>query len=318
MRHIHILTLMGLLWYSDVCFSQFTDSEVRMLRKRARDSSLGYDEMRALEEEISASLALRDELHFLRRSGTSEQDRITWISEKLRGGLRQLMEDTKPVGLSTRGTSAAAAAIERAHIREARLREIYEREQAEKEHEAYVSNTRRMELVDQAIRDLRARAAQHQLDTRSLVRLDEMLLGYREAEAAHVFNGTDIHMARARRMQIEKFIGDNQNAAIAHMQRQEALIDQTLRDLAARAGKDICESEQRELDSMLAEYRELSVRVISAQLNQEVRGGSNKDVVEVHRAAQSHRSHIEKYISHLKRESQCSTPHSSRRLSPSS
>jgi hypothetical protein len=328
------------VWTFDSCLTQFTDAEIRNLRRRAKDAGLHGSDLDIVNSHIAESIIVRDNLHVLKKREPHETIKINDMSLMLREKYRELVVKTNPVA-NKKGTSAAERAIERLRSRRAIIAAEEERQRIEREQLDYVANTRQLKLVDESIRVLQARGVTYELNNEGKIfeyamdvtcywpaqdmrRLDVLLESYRAAEANHIFNNTGvkvcsttrcIHMflwrafpqeSRDIRVSIEKFISHHQGLAFTNRMRQEELLDKSLRDFAARAAEP---DDATDLVICPADLEELDnmlgrYRELSMRvIKQQHLSGSV--ALEDRKAAQTVKMDIEKYIGLHKKQAKC-------------
>lgn len=211
MRNVSCIALI-LFYFLQECSSQFTDVEIRNLRRRAVDSGFSLSEFEALERQITESLNLRRSLHELKMKNPLERERIEDLSLSLREKFRELLTQTNPMA-NHRGTSAAERAIERLHRRRAIKQAEEEKLRLEREQLDYIANTRKLQLVDESIRSLKARGEAYELRFEGwcdhvceriacisilcvdMKHLNFLLESYRAVEASSIFNNTSVKVS---------------------------------------------------------------------------------------------------------------------------
>lgn len=154
--------LLTLLWLFDSYSSQFTNVEIRNLRRRAKDAGFSNADMISLESQIADSVNIRYELDMIKKNEPHEITKINDMSSLLRDKFRELIAKTNPV-FNQKGTSAAERAIERLKIRRSLKAAEEEKQRMEREQLNYVANTKKLKLVDESIRVLRARGVTYEL-----------------------------------------------------------------------------------------------------------------------------------------------------------
>lgn len=169
----------------------------------------------------------------------------------------------------------------------------------------YIQNMRKMQLVDKTVRELQSRAIFHGLDEYGTNRVNDLLNEYRMLEADYIFNGTNVQAAQAQKRFIEKFIGDSQAIEITNKQRQKELLDRTIQELAARGVSFMCRPEMKELDRMLAVYRDFGFQLIELSNSKDSTASSAELMAQYQKSTQTQKLAIEKYIGSTKSTSKC-------------
>ena len=162
-RHMNIWFLIGVVnLLNNLCLGQFTDHEIRSLRRRAKDADLSDDDIETLNTRISDSLVLRNELITMKQNDPHNKEAIDAMASQLRESYRELVAKTNPLG-NRRGMSAAERAIERHKARRALQEAAEEKLRLEMEQLDYIANSRKLVLVDESIQQLRRRGEAYEL-----------------------------------------------------------------------------------------------------------------------------------------------------------
>jgi hypothetical protein len=139
--------------------TQFSPDDIQMLHQRAESAQLSPSQMSYFNLQISSGLALKEDLEYLKENSKDEIGNILRVkSELLQKTLSRLMEMTNPSRPLEEHRKSTLAAIQRGKKRRLELQRQLEEERFAREHVVYVSNVRKLELVDGTIRSLRHRA----------------------------------------------------------------------------------------------------------------------------------------------------------------
>jgi hypothetical protein len=145
--------------WTKIALTQFSPDDIEMLHQRAEYAQLSHSQLITLDIQISSSLALKQDLEYLQQNTNGEGDNILRIkSDLLQKSFRKLMEMTNPSHRHEEHRKATLAAIQRGKKRKVELQRQLEEQRFANEHLAYVSNVRKLELVDVTIHSLRHRA----------------------------------------------------------------------------------------------------------------------------------------------------------------
>jgi hypothetical protein len=155
-----------------VTVAHFSPEEIHQLHERVNQIQLSPSQLSQFHSQLAIGIALREDFELLRNNIQQEDQKILEVKEKLlQRSYQKLLEMTDP--LSKKGNRAATiAAIQRGKQRRIELQRKLEDEKLANEHLTYVSNLRKLEIVDGTIQTLRHRAVTFELShDRKLVSL---------------------------------------------------------------------------------------------------------------------------------------------------
>lgn len=162
MKDIISLFFIQFLYFS---LAQFTSNEISMLRKRAADAGFLEDEMNFLNDKIAESLDMKRLM-----SATLDDTSKSEMRNTLLQNFKDLLAFTNPKSDKHRVIPASAFAMAMKRRQQRLEKEEEERRQREKRlaDQQYVEQLRKMELVENYIRDFERRGVDAGLSDRGI------------------------------------------------------------------------------------------------------------------------------------------------------
>lgn len=153
--------------------AQFSLEEIKMLNIRLQSVKLTTEQYNLFQLQLSSGIALKEDIERLITDDiTSQDEKIIFIKKQLLKRMYdKLLEMTNPMITQYEySRKVTDAAIQRAKKRKLELQRQQEEEKKAHEEITYVSNLRKLELVDGTIQTLRNRANHLELsDLRELM-----------------------------------------------------------------------------------------------------------------------------------------------------
>lgn len=207
--------------YLKIILSIFNINELEIIKNKLNNLELTRNERNNLNINLNIIEILQEDINILKlNNNENNNNEIIKIKnnllEKSYQKLIDLIDGTKRSKINYH---AAKYAIERSKQRKLEEQRLLEKEKLEKEHLVYVSNTRKLELVNGIIDTLRQRAITMELSQTSnlhchsvncyfilklyfyflilfidMKELETLFLTYRQLEAQNIFNKTDFQV----------------------------------------------------------------------------------------------------------------------------
>jgi hypothetical protein len=169
-RNETFLMFWFLLFVVTVTAIQFSPEDIQLLYERVNRIQLNPSQLSNFHSQLSIGIALREDFDLLSKNLQQEDHKILEIkSQLLQRSYQKLLEMTDPFLPKKVNRAATIAAIQRGKQRRIEMQHQVEDEKLTNEHLLYVSNLRKLELVDGTIQTLRHRALSFELsDDRKL------------------------------------------------------------------------------------------------------------------------------------------------------